>query len=526
MARAPPGAGEAASSEAARVAVKLVDASGWDATQYDEFYRECFLLAQIDHPNIVELIAVYKNARARADGSARVEFAMVTELCTGGELFDRIQRVGRFSERAAARVCRRMLGALRYLHARGIAHRDIKPENVVYASGVKGAEVKLIDFGFAQMRDVADARFATRLGSPNYVAPEILLGKRYDERCDIWSLGVMLFVMLCGSFPFSADCATDAAGNPTGERMSQDEANMAVYRKIVHGAVYWVEAEWAHVSPPARQLVASMLTVDFTRRPSAEECLCHPWVADRTVPLRESFPEASRAAFGRFNAARHSSRFCGYGGTAATAAGVNMQRRGGDEPPVAMVPSSAGRHGETPRERFVRAARVATAAARVCRATPHSPSPTRADMGDIVLLAMAATRRSAAALPGGLLRALTAHAAAPAMQDYFSCMETESEASESEASRRRSHRRMAYYFSGSSAVTPRSVRPNKKACDSESPMDVHPSVVGAKVTHAEANRPVLTERPERGGHSGGGGGALGRAWRGLRRAAGRPRERD
>lgn len=114
--------GRAAIAEGAPVAVKLVDATGWNATQYDEFYRECFLLAQVDHPNVVRLIAVYKNARK----SGRVEFAMVTELATGGELFDRIQRVGRFSERAASGVIRKMLGALAYLHARGIAHRDIK----------------------------------------------------------------------------------------------------------------------------------------------------------------------------------------------------------------------------------------------------------------------------------------------------------------------------------------------------------------------------------------------------------------
>lgn len=106
----------------AHVAVKLVEATGWTATQYDEFYRECFLLAQVEHANVVRLIAVYKNARK----SGRVEFAMVTELATGGELFDRIQRVGRFSERAASRVVRKLLGALSYLHARGIAHRDIK----------------------------------------------------------------------------------------------------------------------------------------------------------------------------------------------------------------------------------------------------------------------------------------------------------------------------------------------------------------------------------------------------------------
>lgn len=128
----------------AHVAVKLVEATGWTATQYDEFYRECFLLAQVEHANVVRLIAVYKNARK----SGRVEFAMVTELATGGELFDRIQRVGRFSERAASRVVRKLLGALSYLHARGIAHRDIKvvaslqsvrEEHAIALAGAHGA---------------------------------------------------------------------------------------------------------------------------------------------------------------------------------------------------------------------------------------------------------------------------------------------------------------------------------------------------------------------------------------------------
>eukprot|EP00793_Prasinoderma_coloniale_P004309 PRCOL_00000069-RA len=317
----------------AHVAVKLVEATGWTATQYDEFYRECFLLAQVEHANVVRLIAVYKNARK----SGRVEFAMVTELATGGELFDRIQRVGRFSERAASRVVRKLLGALSYLHARGIAHRDIKvvaslqsvraehaialagahgrarrhgqPENVVFATGAKDAEVKLIDFGFAQKRDVQngmDARFATRLGSPNYVAPEILLGQPYDERCDVWSLGVMLFIMLCGSFPFSPD-PPPAGTHPQGLA----DAHMSVYRKIVHGRIEWVESEWAHVGAPARQLVRAMLTVDYASRPTAAECLRHPWIAVRSVPSKDSFPAVARENFGRFNAARHSSRRVG-----------------------------------------------------------------------------------------------------------------------------------------------------------------------------------------------------------------------
>lgn len=324
-----------------------------------------------------------------------------------------------------------------------------------------------------------DARFATRLGSPNYVAPEILLGQPYDERCDVWSLGVMLFIMLCGSFPFSPDPP------PTGTHpQGLADAHMSVYRKIVHGRIEWVESEWAHVGAPARQLVRAMLTVDYASRPTAAECLRHPWIAVRSVPSKDSFPAVARENFGRFNAARHSSRRVG---SASAFSGMD----------TTVVPSSAGREDLRPRARFVRAARCAVAAVRVVGR--------RASVADVTLLAMCAERRhTVAALPGGLLRSLV-DSRFFGSRDYFSdfAMETETE-DDGERAFVPLHRP---FFLGHRRLA--AARPNDAAA-------------GAMPGAALDGRPVLAERVE---GAGGGFGGFGRVVRSLKRVAGRkPRQ--
>ena len=159
--------------------------------------EELAILQTVDHPNIVKFDQCFIDHRY---------VHIVMEYCKGGELFDRIVAAQRFSERHAADIISQMLSSVKHLHDRGIVHRDLKPENFLMDDTTENAEVKLIDFGlskrFSEQSEVE--RMHTVVGTPYYVAPEVLKGN-YNKQCDIWSLGVILFVFLCGYPPFEGD---------------------------------------------------------------------------------------------------------------------------------------------------------------------------------------------------------------------------------------------------------------------------------------------------------------------------------
>jgi hypothetical protein len=236
----------------------------------------------VQHPNIVRLFEVYEFEPR--------QYAMIMELASGGELFDRIQAKGSFSETEAQAVMRKLLGALAYMHKKRIAHRDLKPENIMYKSATTDSEPALTDFGFAKKaqpieEDVPQGGAApppgalkTRLGSPNYVAPEILTSKTgYDTAVDIWSVGVILYILLCGYFPFF------------------HESERELYRQIKSGKYDMPDEEWRHVSNNAKDLVRKMLTLDPKKRITAHNALRHPWL--RGKASGEVFPEEQLKAF-------------------------------------------------------------------------------------------------------------------------------------------------------------------------------------------------------------------------------------
>jgi len=131
------------------------------------------------------------------------KFYMVMELMHGGELFDRIVEEEFFSEKLASDTIRPIIDAIRYCHAMGISHRDLKPENILYGSKENESIIKISDFGLARV--VSNELMTTACGTPGYVAPEVLSGKGYDNFCDFWSIGVILYVLLCGYPPFYED---------------------------------------------------------------------------------------------------------------------------------------------------------------------------------------------------------------------------------------------------------------------------------------------------------------------------------
>merc|ERR1719313_1083630 len=160
------------------------------------FAQEIEVMRALDHPNIVKLYETYEDAR---------NVYLVMELCTGGELFDRIIEANYFSERVAAFLIRQVLSAVFYMHTQSIAHRDLKPENFLLGNekSVEEAPLKIIDFGLSK-RFEAGSPMTTKACTPYYVAPEVLDGS-YNEKCDVWSLGAIMYILLCGAPPFFGD---------------------------------------------------------------------------------------------------------------------------------------------------------------------------------------------------------------------------------------------------------------------------------------------------------------------------------
>ena len=153
--------------------------------------REILIMKRLDHPNIIRLFEVFEDSK---------NLYLVMELCTGGELFDRIIRSGHFSERYAAALMKQTFSALAYCHANDVMHRDMKPENLLFVDSSPVSTLKVIDWGFAA-KCGKNHKFSSVVGTPYYVAPEVLFGN-YDKRCDIWSTGVILYILLCGYPPF------------------------------------------------------------------------------------------------------------------------------------------------------------------------------------------------------------------------------------------------------------------------------------------------------------------------------------
>ncbi|PHJ19363.1 calcium-dependent protein [Cystoisospora suis] len=183
---------------------------------------------------------------------------LVMELCTGKELYDRLARKKRYSETHAARVTRQMLSAINYCHQRHICHRDLKLENWVYRDSSDDAPLKLIDFGFSRIFHPG-ALMTAMHGTVYYVAPEVMDGK-YNEKCDLWSIGVIVYMLLSGSPPFTG----------------QDDQDILI--KIRRCAYTMDGPRWRGISDQAKDFIRSVLMRNPEARPSAEDALKHPWL--------------------------------------------------------------------------------------------------------------------------------------------------------------------------------------------------------------------------------------------------------
>ncbi|XP_027926280.1 calcium-dependent protein kinase 32 [Vigna unguiculata] len=243
------------------------------AIDIEDVRREVEIMRHLpQHPNIVTLKDTYEDDNA---------VHLVMELCEGGELFDRIVARGHYTERAAAAVTKTIVEVVQMCHKHGVMHRDLKPENFLFANKKETAALKTIDFGLSVFFKPGE-RFNEIVGSPYYMAPEVLK-RNYGPEVDIWSAGVILYILLCGVPPFWA------------------ETEQGVAQAIIRSVVDFKRDPWPKVSDNAKDLVKKMLDPDPRRRLTAQEVLDHPWLQNAKKAPNVSLGETVRARLKQFS---------------------------------------------------------------------------------------------------------------------------------------------------------------------------------------------------------------------------------
>jgi len=259
-----------------KVAVKIIDKTIATA-EADErrLKNEVDILKKVRHPNIIALIDIFETDS---------NLYLIMELVTGGELFDKIVEKGQYTERDAAGIVNKMLSAVEYLHNNNIAHRDLKPENLLLKAG-DDTGVMLSDFGLSKIVG-ENARLETACGTPYYVAPEVLSASGYDLEVDLWSVGVITYLLLCGFPPFY------------GESLPE------VFEQIMKADFDYPDPYWTDISTEAKDLISKLLVVEPKNRLSAKQALQHPWI----TKLGQDKPLNIKSSITKFNSTRRISQ--------------------------------------------------------------------------------------------------------------------------------------------------------------------------------------------------------------------------
>jgi serine/threonine protein kinase len=233
-----------------KVAVKCIDRQGLPEEDENSLRQEVAIMKSLAHPNIVQFIDFFEEDKF---------FYVVLEFLEGGELFDRIVQKNFYNEKEARDVVKVILDGMKYCHDKGIAHRDMKPENLLLTSKEDDSNVKIADFGFA-IRGAQKSALTTQCGTPGYVAPEILQNLPYDKAVDMWSIGVITYILLGGYPPF------------------HDENQKALFRKIKKGEFEFHEEYWDCVSDEAKDFISNLIKVNPKERMSCDDAHKHPWL--------------------------------------------------------------------------------------------------------------------------------------------------------------------------------------------------------------------------------------------------------
>jgi len=237
-----------------KVAIKTIAKQHITAADMRRLGSEIEIMKKLKHKHIIQLIDVY-------DNTAETLF-LVMELVNGGELFDKIVEKGQYSESDARHIVVQIVDAVDYMHQHGVCHRDLKPENLLCSTtGADELEfVRIADFGLSKVFEQGE-ELRTACGTPDYVAPEVLECKPYDMAVDMWSVGVITYILLCGYTPFFA------------------ETHQELFQKITNIDYDFPSPDWDEVSVNAKDFIKKLLVKNPFERMTAAQCKTHPWFA-------------------------------------------------------------------------------------------------------------------------------------------------------------------------------------------------------------------------------------------------------
>ncbi len=259
-----------------KYAAKIVSKKELSKADLASLMTEIEILGSLQHLHIIRLFDTFDEGN---------DYYIVTELVEGGELFDRIVSKPHYSELEARDLIKSLIETIAYIHGNGIVHRDLKPENLLLMSLDNDADIKICDFGFAK-RIVDLSPEETACGTPGYVAPEILRGDPYGAEVDIWSLGVICYVLLAGYPPF------------------YDDDQRKLFKKIKEGRYYFHDEYWSHISREVIDLITKMLTVNQKERWSAKQLLQHSWITEDSNKLASKNLASSVVTLKKYNIRR------------------------------------------------------------------------------------------------------------------------------------------------------------------------------------------------------------------------------
>ncbi|KAK3695077.1 calcium/calmodulin-dependent protein kinase [Podospora appendiculata] len=246
-----------------RVAIKIIlkkNVKGNEQMVLDELD----MLQRLKHPHIVKFVDWFES---------RDKYYIVTQLATGGELFDRICEQGKFTEKDASQTIKQVLGAVDYLHKNNVVHRDLKPENLLYLTKASDSDLVLADFGIAKMLDNKDEVLTTMAGSFGYAAPEVMLKQGHGKPVDMWSMGVITYTLLCGYSPFRSENLQDLIDECSGAQV------------VFH------ERYWKDVSEDGKDFILKLLQPKPDDRWTSEQALHHPWLSGENATDHNLLPE-------------------------------------------------------------------------------------------------------------------------------------------------------------------------------------------------------------------------------------------
>ncbi|OAA43170.1 Calcium/calmodulin-dependent protein kinase [Metarhizium rileyi] len=246
-----------------KVAIKIIlkkNVKGNEKMVYDELD----MLQRLKHPHIVKFVDWFES---------RDKFYIVTQLATGGELFDRICDQGKFTELDASQTIKQIMTAVNYLHNNDVVHRDLKPENLLYVTREPDSDLVLADFGIAKTLDSKEETLKTMAGSFGYAAPEVMEQKGHGKPVDMWSMGVITYTLLCGYSPFRSENLRD------------------LLRECTAAPVPFHERYWKDVSQDAKDFILGLIVPEPEKRWTSKEALDHIWLSGKNATDHNLLPE-------------------------------------------------------------------------------------------------------------------------------------------------------------------------------------------------------------------------------------------